>query len=758
MSDPFKARLTKLSEAQLRLNLLPYPVGLTVEPPNYADIETAKRAVAEAGLDMPLVASVEVDRDWCLDEKLLNAKKPGARLYRSDTQSLYARSRVGFLVEAAQLMCSSAGADALDKAKKAVAEKIAVGGGAHLALGRLLKYYPKRGYKPSKPPTREEAQRAYTRSGLGPCTYVKPLELGDVRVNRKAENGFPIGGTGMTPRGLDLSSELARQIRALLESAPNMDAAWRQMEEARPSWTLCKGKAKYDVYSIGKVKTASLRFYNVIPRPMVLLMQQATQPFESMTGTLQHPLHGPVRTSQGQPLVRGGCEYIVAELERQLLDGNRGTAYIHHGDDSWVVLMMGDTVIMFALDCSSFDLTQHEKTTEAVHAQIYDNLASVDPVSAFVWHKFMRRRRVTISGTIVADMRHAGPSGMPLQSKVNDMLMEILLSRLDDRLHDYRLAQMDSLDFAFTTPAQHEAAIAALVDEEASGMGFVVRLEQFICREGVDVEWPVASVLKTDGFTYIGYTFYHDRGAMVEADFTRMITQLPYPNRSGYMPNKGMHMALAALKLAGVMLSGGIPTWDTEPVLAFARRCLAQYAQGITNEDADETLDSFALAGLMSALGPQTVESLCKHLTPGGLVKLWKHPTALQHDPHLTAFVADEPVVSWADEVEREGRMELPLLRQVARQRTEVRRPNLGKPRQLLTCSSVQVGRLPARPSVEASQRPAPGAGQSSNPRREGRAPYSRQQPEWVHTDESDWAADYDDDDSASFDEDWGYT
>lgn len=746
MSNPFKTPLAKVSATIAELEEIPYPVGLDFEPKEIKSIEDVVRAVQDSKLDLRLVSSVKVDKEWCLDETLLNAKKEGGQLYRSDTGKWFARTRTGPLVKAAVLIRREQTAQMQSEIDQAVGRKIAVGGGAHYALGRLLKFYPKKGARPSLPPTREEAKRAYERCGLPAGSSVRSIEIGEVRTNRKAENGFPIGGTGQTPHALSRAVDLAQQIRALLGSAADFQNAWKSMEEARPSWTLCKGKAKYDVYTVEKVKESMLRFYNVIPRQLVLLMQQATQPFEDACKPCPES-----NSSQGVALTRGGHEILTDFLEPHTMCRMK---YVHHGDDSWCVIRIADEVVMFALDCSSFDLTQHEETTAPVHEVIYENLRAIDPVSAGVWKNLMRKRRVTIAGTVVAEMRHGGPSGMPLQSKVNDVLMEILLARIGNRVEGFLAKAVDEFDYAFMKHGDVETTIGDIVQAAASEMGFVVRLEQFkIAQWNGQPKHCMKDALHY-GFVYLGYQFFTDEEGRlrVQADLPRQLAQLPYSTRSGYMPHKGMHMSLSALKLAGVLLAGGFPEYNMEPVLKHAREFLRSTYESTLEEERDEILDSFVHAGLNRVMNSRTVEALCRHLTVDGLRDLWMDSAT------FAQMMEGVAKLSWADEVaerndaiEGEVRYSVPLI-------PDPRRPSLGRPRQQLECTAAQVGRVPARPAVDVARAPAL-AGASSRPRRKAEASYSRTRAydAALSEEDSDWGDDYDGDETQDEEDyDWG--
>jgi len=204
------------------------------------------------------------------------------------------------------------------------------------------------------------------------------------------------------------------------------------------------------------------------------------------------------------------------------------------GDDSWVVVRLPGGLLMFDLDCSSFDLTQHNSVTEAVHEEIRDELARVDPVAAQLWYALMRTRVVLTAGSVVRRWQHGGPSGAPLQSKVNDVLMHVMIERVLAR--------------RLTTKEDVELAVA----EEGARMGFVVRMDN----AHVEPVGTVRAYLVRRPFLFVGYYLYNARERVqVVCDLPRSMSQMVYPNLD-HMEKEELE-EFEAVRLGSLALSFG---------------------------------------------------------------------------------------------------------------------------------------------------------------------------------------------------------
>jgi len=361
----------------------------------------------------------------------------------------------------------------------------------------------------------------------------------------------------------------------------------------------------------------------------VMNMQMSTQRLEALKRSVLYVGH----SASGLSLVHGGPDDLVAALQEQLDD--KGYAYVHLGDDTWIALSTPYGVLMLSLDCSNFDLTQHGTVTKEVHAAIADELALIDPTSAAVWYAFARERIVVVMRTLTRRFRHAGPSGMPLQSTVNDVLMEILcarLIRLWPRTGDsFEVLERDEAD--------------KLIQEVGSQLGFVVRLEDY---DGSGAT-TIHGQLQVKPFLFIGYRFYvHETSTVaVYADVPRAITQMQYPTAS-WVPDKTELGLYEAVRLASVVMSMGVPPPELEA------------AHNAARVEASLLLERAIATGLPSHLS-RNVDSLLQGTTIGFelddksarglLAALQRDPKALWLQRKAKQSVEQE-LLGWADIVE----------------------------------------------------------------------------------------------------------
>lgn len=507
-----------------------------------------------------------------------------------------------------------------------VERTISVSGNPEHTLGRLLQYYPLRGAQmPTKPPTQLEVDMAMRSCGLTVFSerqQLTTLRLAEeelelpgfdvVKVNPKASNGLPVMGRWCDPEARAKVLGLANKLASVIEAAHQKDAKGgvtslvRTWHRTNPEQVAVLGKCKEDYYPIDKVLAQRLRFYNVFPRHLMLLMQQATQVLEAHARNafthreLLETLPSSCRTliatenhsAQGTYLNKGGAARLVAALDRQLDEHAEAAArraekfpgcpptptavaYLHAGDDSWVAVRDGESIICFALDCSSFDLTQHSAVTAPVHLALRkemeklarhpslysDNLSG--GAAAALWYSFMRERLTVVAGTLVRVMKHGGPSGAPLQSKVNDLLMEILLRRLG--------AVLALRPVGWSNEPSAEASVNDAIMKEGKRLGFVVRVEQYRKVSGRTVQ----EFLRHEEFTFLGYNFHnrqeplevgvrdgapllHVPGVVAYVDLPRNLAQLPYPNIK-WTRHAGELRMTEAMRLGSIASNLGVP-------------------------------------------------------------------------------------------------------------------------------------------------------------------------------------------------------
>jgi len=462
------------------------------------------------------------------------------------------------------------------------ATTILVSGGAAHTLGRIEKYYPGLGSGARLVlPTGSEVRAAIRACGLDVLSDAaraeRPYEMlaldgeepGDrVKVNPKASNGYPNMGKWSNENDRTMVLQMAAELRLAILRAYRNDTnagVWKWVDDmmtTRPYLVAVQGKCKADYYDIGKMLHRSLRFYNVLPRQLTVLMQQATQVLEkNYVNVLDDPMR---RTAQGVGLVRGGADHLTAALEEHLdsQHAERRISWVHVGDDSWVVVtFVRDGVehsAMFALDCSAFDLTQHGDVTLPVHKAIREELSAVVDAApwAQLWYKYMRERLTVLSGAATVVMRHGGPSGAPLQSKVNDVLMEILIARAAKQI-----LQLDVVD---------EAGVAAVLARQGERLHFTVRLEQYSeVVQHEDELFPVRAHLEQVPFLFIGYYLHvveleGVRRVLPFCDLPRTLAQMRYPNAKWVASATSLRLTEAA-RLIATVANMGIPPAHLAP-------------------------------------------------------------------------------------------------------------------------------------------------------------------------------------------------
>lgn len=649
MSNPARAP-KESTEKQLELGESPD----SYLPDAYGEFYKAHKspeAIAEAlgRLDMEVRPAFIIPKNLTSDPAVLQKKGPAMAMAKTGAPTPRIRSaHAKLIVTACYKSLPESGPFSREVVGQSMLNKVYVDGGAENALGRLMGAYPKKGYSPVKPITTEEAVAAGRRSGIRldelPAHVRRAYPLnpvegeGGVTVNPKSENGFPVGEKWDSPGAAVRCMGLAVTMRGMLTRTASVEATLRGLEFTAPHMVAVKGKAKADYYPQEKVVEGRMRFYNVFPRHMMLIMQQGSQVLELNS---KHILQGDYHTGSGMSLVRGGAADLVDALEVQIR--RTGRAFVHVGDDSWVIIYREGAYYMFALDCSNFDLTQHSEVTKEVHQYVRRQLQLVDHVSAELWHSYARGRLTVVSRAVTRFLPHAGPSGMPLQSKVNDILMDVMIHRT-----------LESLEGGELT----EDRIAAAVADEGRAMGFTVKLEQ-LWHGRVE---SLREALGVRPFLFIGY-YFHSRAGEVRvcADVPRTMAQLPFPALK-WSKTKQELKVVEAMRLGSIYLNLGMPTMELEPMFE-------TYRAGVV-ELLEETIESFGdqqdarLRWVVQEVpwGAPTLPSL------SGLLRavkrdprfLWLSREKELPSSSLLIMPSEKP--SWADEVEEEEEEEAQTL------------------------------------------------------------------------------------------------
>lgn len=594
------------------------------------------------GLDMELWPTFVVPKDFTVDSGVLS--KAGPALATAKTGKPHFRVRTAQAREVVEAIWRllPPGAEVFysrGAVRAAMEDKFFVDAGTEFTLGRLRAAYPRVGSVVRAPVTRAEAERALDNCGVRldhlPDHALRPYPLlareGEqaVTVNPRSDNGFPVLGQWATPGASEKVLRLAVAVRKEIVVAarrPGGVEEWKAQAEAERPWLVAlRGKAKADYYPARKVNGAMLRFYNALPRQVMLNMQVCTQPLEALSRSVADG----ARTAIGHTLVHGGAAALVANLEEQLR--HYGWAYVHVGDDSWVIVRAEKDLVWFALDCSNFDLTQHADATSEVHEALWRQLRQVEAAAADLWKAYMRSRLVVVAGALVRRWRHAGPSGMPLQSKVNDLLMDVLINRVLSQPH--RVYSQEECD--------------TWLQEVGQELGFAVRVEQYMRLRAA----TVVEALGQAPFLFIGY-YFHALGAQVAccADVPRTLAQMPYPGLKWMKTDKEVAV-MEAMRLGSMYLSAGVPPRALEPAFDAWRDTVVKQLTHVLEAYGDQSDERLRWAVDEGVWGPATEASL------GGLLRAVKRPREvlwLEEEVELPSTSELLFPSSWADQAEAE--------------------------------------------------------------------------------------------------------
>lgn len=630
---------------QLRLGSAPdawLPSGFADVAKSYKKTEVVQKVLDM--LDMDMRKTFMVPKDLTKSAAVLARSGPALALAKAGTPVPRVRSSVAKRLQVAVFeRLPVAGPFSKANVSLALRNRVFVDGGTEATVGRLAVAYPRRGATPPQPVTRAEAQAALVNCGMDigdlPASVRTPFPLfaeegvESVRVNPKAGSGFPVLAAWSEPGVPEMVASLATAIRR--ELRPGQVEEWlRRAEMERPYLVAVRGKAKADYYSPEKVEKAKLRFYNEFPRQMLMIMQQATQPFERLSRNILYEGHSGI----GMTLVRGGARELVARLDEQL--ERLGYAYVHVGDDSWVIVRPPrGRLCMFALDCSNFDLTQHGAVTLRVHEAVRAQLRTIDQVAADLWFAYARERMVVVTGALVRQFRHGGPSGLPLQSKVNDMLMDVLINRV--------VAQRATI-----LGANQEEQVAKLLEQTGHGMGFVVRIEQYYeAREAR----TVLELLSEQPFLFVGYYFHNSRGlAEVMCDLPRTLAQVPYPTVKWTRGKEELEV-LEAMRLGSIAMNLGMATPAAAAALGEFREQARALLRDVLQRFGDREDDRLRWAVQESPYVGPSESSL------SGLLRALERPAEALWNEVERELISESVLVpvNWADTAEDEERSSL---------------------------------------------------------------------------------------------------
>lgn len=599
-----------------------------------------------AGLDFELARSIIIPKKETCDHRVLNNIKTPFTLAISQKKGLSMRKRSVLGLEMGNAMHAllpraphRVSAFTQEEVWLRSTQVVSAAGGTEYTMGRIQVAYPKKGYTPSRPISQFEAGHALGACGLRldrnnlPQRYpIFASESGEdqqmVYANNKADNGLPVGMKWGDLPAQHMVLRLAQGIYAELESAYRVDPkngvwSWvRGAEAGSPHLVAFMGKAKEDSYKLSKVEARQLRFYNVVPRQILLIMQMATQPFEAQARSLFKEGN----SGQGISFMYGGAEDFVAELERRV--EAHGFAYVHVGDDSLVVVQVKGAYVLFSLDASNFDLTQHAATTKAVHEVLRDELMLINPVSAQLWYALARERLVVTFNAITLRWKHGGASGLAMQSKVNDMLMEVMLHRM-----------MTSTPPAWT----HRESVEGLAAMVGKAMGFVVRLEDHYVVPAASLRQAFA----IQPYLFIGYYIHvRDGMGMASFDVPRTLARIAYPNL-GFEKDKRAFEVTEAIRLGSMTMNFGIPPAYLDAAFEAARRYALELVARVLQKHGEVVDERLAWA-----VRDNPVASFKANSLSGLLAAMQRNPRDLWLKSRITGD--PEPLTNWADIVDED--------------------------------------------------------------------------------------------------------
>lgn len=536
----------------------------------YKNVDGVKEALAP--LNVGRAHSVELDRELLASEPMrsLGAEKlarttpgPGQPRTRSAQGKEFAARAYDLLPRSSQVVTLDEMGEVLSRAIRVLNP------GTVMAIGRIMKYYPKKGRPTYNVTSQAKAKHMMKVLGMNlegvPPVVIAPFPLvhdgqHGVKVSSHSSNGLPTLGNSDDPDDLERCRGLAVAMEKELMSAYAAGGkegvrAWvRHGQETKPHmWTLM-GRCKGEVTTTEKYDTFSMRYYTAWPRWLNLLNQRVTQPFEQLCGSVfTDPM---CHNAQGISLAHGGGSRLVHALEAQL--EATGFAYVVCGDDTWIVIWDGTRLHMFALDGSSYDLTLVSEVMAPYQDELHHVLARFSPAHAALWWATTTYRKVVMMGAVAKTTKDTNPSGGTLVSKLNSLCM-------GDGVEELRTNLMG---LALTAPLSEEV-VREEVLKMAKRRGWTLKLEQYTSH----ATNLLSEALLEQPFLFLGYWF-HRRGVATNAiqtclDPRRWMASAPAP--PGLQVKGEEFQVLEAMRLGGIAINLGVPPVELHPAFEAAR-------------------------------------------------------------------------------------------------------------------------------------------------------------------------------------------
>jgi len=466
------------------------------------------------------------------------------------------------------------------------------------SMGRLEAYFPRRGDKHVQVPTGLEVDMAMEACGLRPTIIGgkksllwnrNPEDRVDaVTTNRKAGLGLPLVGKLVDAKGDNL--EVMKTFQAVVQymqeglgealqrggaiGVRNQLAKWKREQ---PYLLACYGKTKGDYYSVAKLEKAQARFYVAPSKVTQMISAVATQALERDAENMISMSRKGVKwghSAQGIRLSGGGTDELMRVMEDQL--GTFSFAYAHCGDDTLLIWEVDGRIYCASVDATSFDLTQRAEVTLPVDTALKQALDRYDVLAAEVWFFQNRERVLVLEEGITVETAEGGMSGSQLQSKRNDVLMDVKCQRVEKEF------RRDKSNFAT------RERFDAVVNKVGKSMGFVVRVDDFVMGEEGE---GLAELLSRTLIKFLGYGIHYSQGQYLPfIDLARSIRQLPYPGAI-FVENKLRFDATEAVRIAQIVANWGVAPQRWEGVLEAARAsALAAVNKALKTMDSEAVL------------------------------------------------------------------------------------------------------------------------------------------------------------------------
>lgn len=625
----------------------------------FSDVNAVKRELRP--LNFVMANSVMTDGEFSCDERILRARQEGRSAFvTAPAVKPNARIRSRFAENVLMEMFNVLPVEEQQRVGVEMRKVVKMSAGTQGFFGRLLQYFPRKDEDRSMivPPTDEEVAVALEQCGLRVDRAAKsdrrplPIETVDgelgITVARGANLGAPVFAKPQKKSdALSKAIQIAYGLEDAFTEAYKADRTngvaelYMQLCESQPDFMTWIAKTKEDFYSADNAEKSKMRMYLNMPAGPKLFLSQVTQAAEMHAKNCL--VDKKTRTAQRAGLAHGNAgkfvDALTAQLQRQK-DEHIQAAYLHCGDDSFNVVVIGKTYHFFNLDMSAFDMTQRSLVREPVLTALASQLAAFCPIRAQTWKAFMMMRKIVVSGAATYYTDDGGSSGGVFQSEVNDMLSDVFLQRLHARIGE----EGEELT---------GERLAEIVQESGKSLGFIVKLENY--QQGGYKS--LNDALSHMPMKFLSFYLIPEFGGIRPVfDPSRLFPRMPYAGM--YCKDKEQFKVQEAVRIASIMLGSGSPFHTALPIgvynraYAVGRRAAARLLQECHDEGLTPPEDAMKVAfngqvyvGILEGTEAQTLEGLASALRRAE--HIWNDP--LEQGVALRLITEDEPT----DAVER---------------------------------------------------------------------------------------------------------